>query len=63
LSEQGRLVLLENVEQVRTRIKAVRRERNALALNHQKSAALETIVNHITDIAIAKDALAKKHRR
>jgi uncharacterized protein len=63
LSEQGRLVLLENVEQVRTRIKAVRRDRNALALNHQKSAALETIVNHITDIAIAKDALAKKQRR
>jgi predicted glycosyltransferase len=63
LSEQGRLVLLENVEQVRTRIKAVRRDRSALALNHQKSAALETIVNHITDIAIAKDALAKKHTR
>jgi predicted glycosyltransferase len=59
LSEQGRLVLLENVEQVRSRIRAVRRDKESLSLNHQKSAALETIVKHITDIASQKNAVAQ----
>jgi predicted glycosyltransferase len=57
LSEQGRLVLLENVEQVHTKIQAVRRDKESLALSHKKSAALETIVNHITNIATAQSAL------
>jgi uncharacterized protein len=51
LSSEGRLVMLESVEQVQTKIRAVRRNKEALALNHQKSPALETIINHITDIA------------
>jgi uncharacterized protein len=57
LSERGRLVLLENVEQVRTKIQAVRRDKQNISLNHQKSPALEAIVNHIVNIAEAK------HRR
>lgn len=61
LSEQGRLVLLENVEQVRTRIHAVRRDKEALSLNHRKSAALETIVHHIINIALKNNSLAQRH--
>ncbi len=55
LSTQGRLVLLESVEQVRTKIRAVRRNKEAVSLSHQKSPALETIVGHVTDIAEAKN--------
>jgi hypothetical protein len=51
LSEQGRLVLLETAEQVRTKIQAVRRNKQDISLSHQKSPALEAIVNHISDIA------------
>lgn len=51
LSEQGRLVLLETAEQVRTKIQAVRRNKQEISLSHQKSPALEAIVNHISDIA------------
>ena len=54
LASKGRLVLLENVEQVRTKIQAVRRDKSSVALSHQKSPALETIVNHISDIALKK---------
>jgi predicted glycosyltransferase len=60
LSSQGRLVLLENEEQVRSKIRAVRREKEGLSLNHQKSAALETIVNHITSIMESKNRLVQK---
>jgi predicted glycosyltransferase len=63
LSDEGRLVLLESVDDVRTKIRAVRRNREALSLNHQKSAALETIVNHITDIAEAKIPVVRKRRK
>jgi uncharacterized protein len=54
LASKGRLVLLENVGQVRTKIQAVRRDKSSVALSHQKSPALETIVNHISDIALKK---------
>ncbi|MGD0909434.1 MAG: DUF354 domain-containing protein [Candidatus Acidiferrales bacterium] len=47
LSSQGRLILLENVEQVQSKIQAVRRDKSALTLKHQKSQALEAIVNHV----------------
>jgi predicted glycosyltransferase len=50
LSTQGRLVLLENVEQVRTKIQAVRRNKEIISVSHRKSPALESIINHITDI-------------
>jgi len=61
LSSQGRLVLLESVEQVRTKIQAVRRNKEILSLSHKKSPALETIVNHITDILESKNPLAQEH--
>jgi uncharacterized protein len=61
LSSQGRLVLLENVEQVQTKIQAVRRNKEVLLLSHQKSPALETILNHITDIAESKNRLVQEH--
>ncbi len=51
LSSKGRLVLLESVEQVRTKIQAVRRDKEAVSLSHQRSPALEAIIQHITDIA------------
>jgi len=57
LSSQGRLVLLESVEQVQTKIQAVRRDKESLSLDHRRSPALETIVNHITDIANQKNRL------
>jgi hypothetical protein len=60
LSQQGRLVLLENVDQLKAKIRAVRRDKQSISLNHQKSAALETIVKHITDIASQKNSLAQK---
>jgi hypothetical protein len=63
LSAQGRLVLLESVEQVRTQIRAVRRNRETLSLSHQKSPALETIINHITDIAESKIRLVPDKRK
>ncbi len=50
LAEQGRLVLLETVEDVRTKIKAVRRERPRQLLNGSNSPALETIVRDIVSI-------------
>jgi uncharacterized protein len=63
LSDSGRLVLLESVEDVRTKIHAARRNRETLSLNHHKSAALETIVNHISDIAEAKIPVVRKQRK
>src|ERR1700722_17915621 len=63
LSSQGRLVLLESVEQVQTKIRAVRRDKEALALNHQKSPALERILDHITGIARSKNGLEQKARK
>jgi hypothetical protein len=54
LASKGRLVLLESVEQVRTKIQAVRRDKSSVSLNHQKSPALETIVSHISNIALKK---------
>jgi hypothetical protein len=63
LSSQGRLVLLESVEQVQTKILAVRRNKEVLSLSHQKSPALETIINHITDIAESKIRLEQEERK
>ena len=47
LADQGRLVLLETVEDVRTKIKAVRRGQLKQPLNPADSPALETIVRNI----------------
>lgn len=62
LASKGRLVLLENVEQVQTKIQAVRRNRETLSLSHQKSPALETILHYITDIAEKKIRLEEDAR-
>ncbi len=51
LSSQGRLVMLESVEQVNTKIIAVRRDKNAVSLDHRRSPALESILQHIDEIA------------
>ena len=50
LADQGRLVLLETVEDVRTKIKAVRREPHKQRLSRENSPALETIVQNIISI-------------
>jgi predicted glycosyltransferase len=50
LSSKGRLVMLESAEQVESKIEAVRRDKSALTLKHQKSRALEAIVNHVNNI-------------
>jgi len=51
LSSQGRLVMLETAEEVKTKIDAVRRDKNAVSLDHRKSPALESILQHIDEIA------------
>jgi predicted glycosyltransferase len=63
LESKGRLVLLENVEQVHTKIQAVRRNMEILSLNHQKSPALETILNHIVEIAESANRPAQKQAK
>ena len=63
LSSQGRLVLLESVEQVRTKILAVRRNKEILSLNHQKSPALETIIKHIIDVAESMNLPVQEQRK
>ena len=68
LAEQGRLVLLETVDDVRTKIKAVRREPRAERRDEQNSPALETIVRNIVSIvesrplAVARDVSTQSGR-
>jgi hypothetical protein len=50
LADEGRLVLLESVEDVRTKIAAVRRQKTLQALTENYVPALETIVQHIETI-------------
>ena len=50
LADQGRLVLLETVEDVRTKIKTVRRDPHKQRLNEANSPALDTIVQNIISI-------------
>jgi uncharacterized protein len=51
LAEQGRLVLLETVDDVKTKIKTVRRDPHKQRLNEENSPALDTIVQNIISIA------------
>jgi hypothetical protein len=53
LADEGRLVLLESVEDVRTKIAAVRRQKTLQALTENYVPALETIVQHIETILAA----------
>jgi len=50
LADQGRLFLMETVEDVRTKIEAVRRERSRQRSNGANSPALETIIRNIVSI-------------
>lgn len=50
LADEGRLVLLESVEDVRTKIVAVHRQKTLKALTENYVPALETIVQHIETI-------------
>ncbi|MGA8736015.1 MAG: DUF354 domain-containing protein [Terriglobales bacterium] len=56
LAEQGRLVLLETVEDVRTKIAIVRRDSHKQRLNRENSPALDTIVRNIISIVESKSA-------
>ena len=50
LADQGRLILLETVDDVRTKIKTVRRNPQKQRLSEENSPALETIVQNIISI-------------
>ena len=50
LVDQGRLVLVETIEDIRTKIKAVRRARSKQRFDGANSPALETIVRNIISI-------------
>jgi len=56
LADQGRLVLLETVEDVRTKIKTVRRDPHKQHINGENSPALDTIVQNIISIVESKTA-------
>lgn len=56
LAASGRLVMLETVDQVRTQIQAVRRNKEAVTINDQKSPALEAILKHVSNITDAQHA-------
>ena len=51
LVDQGRLTLLESVQDVKTKIKAVRRQKSELGNTKTTNPALETIVHYIASIA------------
>jgi uncharacterized protein len=59
LADQGRLVLLETAEDVRTKIKPVRRELREQCLNGENSPALDTIVRNIISIVESRSVVSK----
>lgn len=62
LADQGRLVLLETVEDVRTKIKILRRDPHKQHLNGENSPALDTIVQNIISIVESKTAASPSAR-
>lgn len=50
LADQGRLILLESAADVRTKIKAVWRQKSELKINSESSAAFQAILQHITNV-------------
>jgi predicted glycosyltransferase len=60
LADEGRLVLLESVEDVRTKIVAVRRQKTLKPLTEHYVPALETIVQHIENILASMPARAER---
>ena len=63
LSSEGRLILLESVGQVHTKIQAVRRIKEAVSLSHEKSPALETIISHVVEILEDKNLVVEKQSK
>ncbi len=63
LADEGRLVLLESVEDVRTKIVAVRRQKTLKALTENYVPALETIVQHIETILASMPSSVEKRSR
>jgi predicted glycosyltransferase len=63
LADEGRLVLLESVEDVRTKIVAVRRQKTLKALTKNYVPALETIVQHIETILASMPSSVVKRSR
>jgi len=62
LADQGRLFLLETVEDIRTKIRAVRRERPKQRFDRGNSPALETIVRNIVSILASTPAGSQNGR-
>ncbi len=62
LADEGRLVLLETAEDVRTKIKAVHREPHKQRLSAENSPALETIVQNIISIVEFKTVASQSVR-
>jgi predicted glycosyltransferase len=62
LADQGRLVLLETAEDVRTKIKDVHREPHKQRLSAENSPALETIVQNIISIVEFKTVASQSVR-
>jgi predicted glycosyltransferase len=62
LTDQGRLTLLESVEDVRTKIKVVRRERLKQRVGEANGEALETIVRNIVAILESKSVVSGNGR-
>ena len=63
LADQGRMILLESVEDVKTKIKIVRRARLNLPSDHANSPALDAIVKHIVSIAEPKQNQPREKRQ
>jgi len=62
LADQGRLVLVETVEDIRTKIRVVRREHLKQPLDGANSPALETIVRNIISIVEFKTGVSQAGR-
>jgi uncharacterized protein len=62
LADQGRLVLVETVEDVRTKIKAVHRDPHKQRLSGENSPALDTIVQNIISIVESKTVVSLSAR-
>ena len=60
LVDQGRLVLLETVDDIRTKIKAVRREQSKQLISQANSPALETIVRSVVSIVESESGAPRK---
>ena len=63
LVDQGRLVLVETIEDIRTKIKAVRRVRSKQRFDGANSPALATIVRNIISIAESTKPIVSRTER